>query len=198
MTLVAAFPRQMTVEEFEAYPFPDGKVELVRGEPRIMPPAGASHAGIESNVVGMLIPFVNERRLGRVFTDGLGYELIALPRTVRNPDASFVRADRLPSQGLERGFLRMAPDLAVEVLSPTETASALQEKLDDYRSAGTSLLWVIDPTRRAINVVSHDAPARWLHDDDILDGGNVLPGFQCPISALFDGIAPVLTRLPTR
>lgn len=190
MSVVSAYPAFMTVEEFEGYPFPDGKVELVRGEPRVMPPAGAPHGGVQSNLMRVLVPFVYARELGRVFTDGLGYELIKLPHTVRNPDASFVRADRLPPEGLQRGFLKMAPDLAIEVLSPSDKAWELEEKLDDYRTAGTPLIWVIDPRRRRVMIVSRDEPIRWLRLDDTLDGGTVLPGFECKVAQLFDGLAP--------
>lgn len=189
MSVVTAYPAFMTVAEFEEYSFPDGKVELVRGEPRVMPPAGAPHGGVQSNLLGLLLPFVNEHRLGRVFTDGLGYELIKLPHTVRNPDASFVRAERLPAGGLQRGFLKVAPDLIVEVLSPSEQAWELEEKLEDYRLAGTPLMWVIDPNRRTVMVVSRDAPLRWLRADDLLDGGDVIPGFQCRVAELFEGLA---------
>src|SRR5687768_4869170 len=122
VTSVVAYPASMTVEEFETFPFPAGKVELVRGEPRVRPLAGASHGGVQSNLMLLLMPHVHAQGLGRVFTDGLCYELVALPRTVRNPDASFVRAERLPIGGLEPGFLKIAPDLAVEVLSPSDKA----------------------------------------------------------------------------
>jgi Uma2 family endonuclease len=179
----------MTVDEFSEYNFPEGKVELVRGEPRVMPPAWAPHGWVESNLLGLLLPFVARHHLGRVFADGLGYELIALPHTVRNPDVSFVRADRLPAEGLRRGFLKMAPDLTVEVLSPSETASDLEEKLDDYRAAGTPLIWVIDPDRRTVMIVSGDAPLRWIRADETLDGGDVVPGFRCRVAELFEGLA---------
>lgn len=189
MTQVTAHPAFMTVEEFAEYNFPEGKVELVRGEPRVMSPAGAPHAVVGSNLLRLLLPFVSQHKLGWVFGDGLGYELIALPHTVRNPDASFVRADRLPAEGFRRGFLKMAPDLAVEVLSPSETASMLEEKLDDYRAAGTPLIWVIDPDRRTVMIVSGDAPLRWIRADETLDGGDVVPGFRCRVAELFEGLA---------
>lgn len=189
MSLVTAHPAFMTVEEFESFNFPEGKVELVRGEPRVMSPAGAPHAVVASNLLRHLLPFVHDHRLGQVFGDGLGYELIALPHTVRNPDASFVRASRLPPGGFTRGFLKMPPDLVVEVLSPSEAAWELEEKLDDYRAAGTPLIWVIDPKRRTVMVVSGDAPTRWIRADETLDGGDVVPGFRCRVSELFEGLA---------
>lgn len=194
MTSVAAYPAFMTVEEFETYPFPEGKVELVRGEPMVGPLAGASHGGVQSNLMLLLVPHVHAHGLGRVFTDGLSYELVALPRTVRMPDASFVRAERLPTGGLEPGFLKIAPDFAVEVLSPSDKAWELEEKLADYRAAGTPLIWVIDDRRRSVMIVSHDAPVRWLGEGDTLEGGDIIPGFRCPVSALFAGIAPLQKR----
>jgi Uma2 family endonuclease len=189
VSVVTAYPAFMTVEEFFEYKFPDGKVELVRGVPRVREPASGMHGWVQSNLVGLLMPYVAEHRLGRVFNDGVGYELISLPRTVRNPDAAFFRGERLPPGGLGRGFVKMAPDLAVEILSPAETASELEEKLDDYRAAGTPLIWVIDPERRTLMIVSGDAPVRWLRADDTLDCGAVIPGFRCGIAELFEGLA---------
>jgi Uma2 family endonuclease len=137
----------------------------------------------------MLHDHVKQYGLGRVFSDGVGYELLRLPHTVRVPDGSFVRADRLPAEGIGPGLLKLAPDLAVEVLSPSETASDLEEKLDDYTAAGTPLIWVVDPVRRTVMVVAADAAVRWLREPDTLDAGGVIPGFSCAVSAIFEGIA---------
>ena len=182
-------PSNMTVEEFLAYPAPEKKAELVRGELRVTPPAGGPHGVAGSNLVIPLAIHVRQRGLGRVFGDGVGYELIRLPRTVRVPDASFVRADRLPPEGVGPGLFRFAPDLAIEVLSPSETASELDEKVEDYLAAGTPLMWVVDPARRTVRVVAADASVRWLHEGDTLDGGGVIPDFACAVSDVFEGIA---------
>lgn len=179
----------LTVEQFLAYPTPEGKAELVRGELRMTPPPGAPHGVAASNLVFLLTAHVRQGRLGRVFGDSFAYELIRFPRTVRVPDASFVRADLLPENGIGPGLLKFAPDLAVEVLSPSETASALEEKLDDYLVSGTSLIWVVDPDRRTVMIVAADAPVRWLREGDTLDGGAVIPGFACAVADIFEGIA---------
>ena len=179
----------MTVEEFLAYSVSDVKAELVRGELRVTPPAGGPHGAVGANLIGMLWVHVKAHALGRVFGDATGYELVQLPHTVRAPDASFVRAHRLPDGGIEPDLLRFAPDLAVEVLSPSETASDLEGKLHDYLASGTSLIWVADPARRTVMVVPADAPVRWLHEADTLDGGKVVPGFVCTVSDIFEGIA---------
>lgn len=179
----------MTAEEFLNYPLPDGKAELVRGELRVTPPAGGPHGVAASNLVFMLTAHARQKGLGRVFADGTGYQLLRLPHTVRVPDASYVRADRLPEQGIGPGLMQLAPDLAIEVLSPSETASELEEKLDDYTAAGTPLIWVIDPVRRTVMIVAADAPVRWLREGETLDGGSVIPGFSCAVSEIFEGIA---------
>ena len=179
----------MTPDEFLVYPLSSVSAELVRGELRVTPPPGGPHGCTATNLVVLLAAHLKGREHGRVFADGVGYELIQLPHTVRSPDASFVRFNRLPQEGIGPGFLKLAPDLAVEVLSPSESASDLEEKLDDYRACGTPLIWVVDPVRRTVMIVASDSPVRWLHETDTLDGGEVIPGFLCGVAEIFEGIA---------
>lgn len=182
-------PMLMTVEEFLVASVPDGKVELVRGELRVTPPPGAPHGKAAVNLLVMLAVHVKANGLGSVFGDSFGYILTQLPRTVRVPDLSFVRADRLPAEGIGPGLLRFAPDLAVEVLSPSESASELEGKLADYTVAGTRLIWVVDPARRTVMILDQVHPVRWLQESDVLDGGEVVPGFSCRVAEIFEGIA---------
>lgn len=180
--------RKLTVQEFMVYSTPDGKAELVRGELRMTPPPGAPHGVVVTKVARLLASYVDAQRLGIVFTNA-GFELIQLPRTVRAPDVAFVGADRLPIAGIRRGFLPLAPDLAVEVVSPSETRKELEEKLADYRASGILVVWVIDPEERVATIVASDSSTRRLVEGDTLDGGTVLPGFSCAISELFVGLA---------
>ena len=179
----------MTVEEFLRADVPDGKAELVRGELRVTPPPGAPHGAAAINLVFLLGDHVRARKLGRVFGDSFGYVLTQLPHTVRVPDASFVRADRLPAEGIGPGLLEFAPDLAIEVLSPSESASELEEKLSDYAVAGVPLIWVVDPKRRTVRIMNLARPVRWLQESDTLDGEDVIPGFSCRVTDIFEGIA---------
>lgn len=179
----------MTPDEFLQVAVPDGKAELVRGELRVTPPAGGPHGLAATRLVLALGAHVQAHGLGEVFADGVGYELVRLPHTVRVPDGSFVLADRLPEEGIGPGLLKLAPDLAIEVLSPSETASELQEKLNDYRVGGTPLVWVVDPAHRTVMIVASDRPVRWLREADTLDGGDVVPGFSCAVAGIFEGIA---------
>lgn len=179
----------MTVDEFLAAQLPDGKSELVRGEVRMTPPPGAPHGVAVTNLIVLLSIYARQHGLGAVFSESCGYELIRFPQTVRVPDASFVRAERLPPDGVRPGLFKFAPDLAIEVLSPSTRASELEEKLHDYTVAGTSLIWIVDPARRTIMTIASDAPVRWLSEGDTLDAGAVIPGFGCPVAEVFEGIA---------
>lgn len=181
----------LTADEFLLHPAANDRAELVRGYIRMMTLTSGGHGLVSMTVGRLLATYAREHRLGACFADSTGYTLPNLPNTVRAPDASFVRADRLPPEGVSTGFLQLAPDLAVEVLSPSESEGDLQEKLDDYRVAGTPLVWVIDPATRTVTVIVNGEPITTLGVRDTLTGGNVMPGFACTVSELFEGLAPV-------
>jgi Uma2 family endonuclease len=103
---------------------------------------------------------------------------------------AFVQASRLTGGVPGRGYLPLAPDLAVEILSPSNTAAEMARKLADYFGHGTRLVWLVDPDAREITVHAAGAIPRLLRDADTLDGGDVLPGFSTPVAALFAGLAP--------
>ena len=102
---------------------------------------------------------------------------------------SFVRTDRLPPGGIPEKPFRFAPDLAVEVISPSERRAEIEEKLYDYAVGGTPLVWLIHPRKRTVRVISADAAVRVLREGDTLDGGRVLPDFSCPVAEIFAGSA---------
>ena len=181
----------LSADEFLLHPAANERTELVRGYIRMMTPASAVHGLVSATVVRLLSTYVWRHRLGVCFADSTGYSLPNLPNTVRAPDASFVRADRLPPAGVTGGFLQLAPDLAVEVLSPSESATALAEKLADYRVAGTPLVWLIDPASRTVAVISAN-DSTTLGVDETLTGGEVVPGFACDVAELFEGLAPAI------
>jgi Uma2 family endonuclease len=179
---------QISTNEFMASPAAQSRSELVRGEVRVLPPATGPQARVSGNVTRLLTAFVNKKKLGRCFDDSAQFELPNLTATVRMPDASFVRADRIPLGGSGGGWLAVSPDLAVEVLSPKVLAVDLEEKLADYRAAGTTLVWVVNPERRRVSVIAAGAPLRFLLEPDTLDGADVLPGFSCSVSQVLEGV----------
>ena len=177
-------------DEFLLHPAASERSELVRGRIRVMTPASGKHGLVSGNIFGLLRSHVRLHRLGICFADSTGYILPNLPNTVRAPDASFVRTDRLPAGGVSDGFLLLAPDLAIEVLSPSESVMSVSEKLDDYFAAGTRAVWVIDPDARSVTVHELGAAPVATGNDDTLRGGSVLPAFACDVAELFEGLAP--------
>lgn len=184
-----AVPRHMTLGEFEDYPWNvEGKLELVRGEVRVTPPPGFAHARVVRNIFRALDAYVFANRLGEVFGDGAGYALLQLPNTYRMPDVSYVRAGRLPELAPLRGAARLAPDLTVEVLSPSESWSDTNEKLEDAFAAGTAAAWVVDPRRWQVTVFTPDWGRRVVGEGELLDGAPVLPEFAMPVADVFAGV----------
>lgn len=183
-------PALLTLDEFAALPNADEPMELVRGEVYPLSPAHGPASTVASNIFWLLSAHVRPRRLGRVYGDNVGFALLGAVHTSRSPDVAFIRADRLPPGGIGPGPIRIAPDLAVEVLSPHESAAYLEEKMADYREAGTAAIWVVDPRRRFVTVHRLDAPAVTLRAGDTLPGAPVLPEFRCEVDELFEGVAP--------
>lgn len=198
----AVLPALLTADEFYAVAGrKEDRFELVRGEVRPMSPTSGGHGSVSLNLVERLAPYIRAHRLGRAFGDNVGFQLSLPPElqrrssdgeprdTVRSPDAAFIRRDRIPPGGFGEGWVRLAPDFAVEVLSPSETTSDTNEKLGDYIAAGTPLLWVVDPRKRLVTVYASDAPTRWFRSGDTLDCGEVIPGFTIPVDDLFEDVA---------
>jgi Uma2 family endonuclease len=182
--------RYVTAAEFLVHPVAAAPSELVRGTIHVMSPAGGIHGLVAGRVFALINTFVEQHRLGLCFADNTGFELAGLPDTVRSPDAAFVSAARLPREGIGPGWMRATPDLVVEVLSPSETAAELEDKVDDYRTAGTRLFWIVDPATRTVSVRATGDPERRLTESETIDGGDVLPGFTFAIARLFEGLAP--------
>jgi Uma2 family endonuclease len=166
--------RVMTAEELARLPDDGMRRELVRGELYTMPPAGWEHGSISGRLAASLIPFVEDHDLGGVGVGDVGFILARDPDLVRAPDVAFIRKDRLPEGGLARGFVRGAPDLAVEVVSPNDRYGDVDEKVADWLAHGTRLVLVVNPRPRTVGVHRPDAPVRTLGEDDTLDGGDVV------------------------
>lgn len=165
---------------------PGKRFELVNGELVEVPGAGVIHSWIMGNIYRLLFAFAMQHRLGLVFADGASYVLRRDPDHIRIPDVSFVARERVPASGMPKGYWMLAPDLAVEVVSPEDRATELRDKARDYLEAGTRQVWVLWPDERAITLHQPDRAPTDLGPDDTLDGGDLLPGFQVRVAALFD------------
>ena len=142
--------RAMTAEELLQLPDDNWRYELIRGGLRRMAPAGWEHGVLAMRIGSRLDQFVTANRLGIVLAAETGFILERNPDTVRAPDAAFVRLDRIPARSLPKGYWSGAPDLAVEVISPSDSAQEVDEKVDTWLSGGASEVWTIDPVSRAV------------------------------------------------
>ncbi|HEU0021538.1 MAG TPA: Uma2 family endonuclease [Dehalococcoidia bacterium] len=161
------------------------RCELVKGELVEMAPAGGRHGLIASRIDRRVGSFVEQNNLGGVFAAETGFRLARNPDTVRAPDVAFVTRERLPAEDLLVGFPDLVPDLVVEVVSPSDSAGAVQAKLEDWLRSGASLVWVVYPDTRSVAVYRSLDQVSILTPGDSLEGGAVLPGFSCPVSELF-------------
>jgi Uma2 family endonuclease len=171
----------MTAEELWALP-EDQRGELIRGEMTPVTPVGNPHWKIVGRLISMLGPYVDEHGLGDVGPEG-GFILARDPDVVVAPDVAFVRTGRLADD--VPGFLPLAPDLAVEVISPSNSARDLSARIRLYLDAGVRQAWIVDPYERTVTVYAPDRTARLFVEGETLDGGNVLPGFQLALDDLF-------------
>ncbi|MGI8688759.1 MAG: Uma2 family endonuclease [Thermomicrobiales bacterium] len=183
---MAVTQRLMTAEELWDMPdIPGKQLELVRGELIEVPTPGAIHNVIVALLYRLIYASVSEQRLGIVFGDNMGYVLSRGPDTVRIPDVSFVAWDRVPGAGIPEGSWQIPPDLAVEVVSPSDQAEDVYDKAREYVESGVRAVWVLWPKRRAVSVHTRDEKTAELGPDDRLDGGDVLPGFSVRVGDLF-------------
>ena len=184
---MVATQRRMTVEEFERMPDDGNRYELVHGELRVMPGDGMLHGDIGGGIYVHLRLHVQQGRLGRVFPADTRFRIFPDQAIVYGPDFSFVQAGRLPLENLDEyeKIGRLAPDLVVEVVSPTDREKAVMDKVRDYLAAGVRLVWVVRFRRRTVTVHALDQEPRTLGEGDVLDGGDVLPQFRLAISDIF-------------
>ena len=169
----------MTLEEFlendlEGY-------EYVKGELVSMSPPSMIHGEISVNIIHCLYAYVRENQLGRLYTAETTFQLD--DRAVK-PDIAFVSTDRLP-ENREKGS-PIPPDLAVEVVSPSDKHYDVTEKALAYLRSGTRLVWVIEPVAKTVMVYRSETDSTVLNYEDTLTGEDVVPGFACPVAQLFE------------
>jgi Uma2 family endonuclease len=147
-------PILATADELSVMPDDGFRYELVKGEVRRMPPAGSEHGAVAINIAVVIAQFVKAHGLGVVFGAGAVFKIASDPDAVRAPDLAFVRRERIPEAGVPRGFWPGAPDLAVEVISPGDTYTEVEEKVNDWLNAGTRMVLVLNPRTRTVTVYS--------------------------------------------
>jgi Uma2 family endonuclease len=172
----------------------DGKkrFELVKGVLHEMAPTGDTHMLIASVVIHFLWLHVRPQKLGIVTSSEGGFILSHDPYTVRAADAAFISKERVPK--FTGKYFDLAPDLAVEVVSPNDTADEVRDKVLEYLQAGTRLVWSFSPKFKTVDVCTLNSEGsleiRVLTVNDVLDGGDVLPGLVLPVRDIFEFLEP--------
>ena len=174
----------MTGEEFWRLPENGTRRALVRGEVVEEMPPGGLH-GIVALEIGVRLREWSRGVSGGAAGVESGFYLERDPDTVRGPDVFYVSPDRVPDEDVPEAFWTVAPDLAVEVVSNSESANDVREKVRDYLAAGTPLVWVVYPRTREVVIHTPDGLARTYDEGSALQGFEVLPDFSCTVSELF-------------
>ena len=180
---MSATVKPMTAEDLLRMPDDGFCYELVRGELRKMTPAGQRHGRIAAIITGSLIQHVSANKLGVVYAAETGFQLD--PNHVRAPDVAFVRRERAEGVGDVEGFWPGAPDLAVEVLSPGDTYGEVEEKVMDWLEAGTPIVIVVNPRKRAVTVYRSLTAIVILTENEMIESQDIVPGWSLKVSALF-------------
>lgn len=175
----------MTAEHLWGLPDDGYRYELIHGTLVREPPTGFTHADVASELLSRLRVYARTHGLGSAVGTDAGFILMRSPDTVLAPDIAFVSQSRLEAVGGIEGYWPCAPDLAVEIMSPSNPALELERKAALYLEAGTRLVWLINPKRRSAIVHAPGVHAIRIALDGSLQGGDVVPGFSCPLSDLF-------------
>src|SRR6266851_9189251 len=175
----------MTADELLALPRGEFRYELVNGELKKMSPAGQKHGRITVRLTLPLAKHVQDLQLGEVYAAETGFKLKSNPDTVLAADIAFVRKERLKALGETESYWPGAPDLAVEVNSPSDTVREVEKKVMEWLEFGSRLVWIVSSTLHTVTVYRSLTDIETLTEKDILDGGDVVPGFQLSIAEIF-------------
>jgi Uma2 family endonuclease len=183
--MTATTQQLLTAGDLLRLPKDGNRYELVKGELRTMPPAGFEHGTVGINLSTPLAQHVRANGLGIVVAAETGFLIAQNPDTVRAPDVGFVRQERILAGGIPKNYWPGGPDLAVEVVSPNDTVFEVDEKVQEWLNAGTSMVWVVNPRQRTVTVYRPSANPTVLMINDTLDGQEVVPGFRCRVGDIF-------------
>ncbi|MGI8981080.1 MAG: Uma2 family endonuclease [Pirellulaceae bacterium] len=158
--------------------------ELVDGKLRTRP-MGAKSSWIGGRIYGFLFTFLAKHPIGHIFISDCGYTCFP-KNTLRKPDVSFIRLGRLEGEVIPSGWLQIAPDLAVEVLSPGDVADEMDEKVQQYLKAGVRLVWEVHPASKTVYVHREDGTTIAIKESSELSGEDVVPGFSVSLAKIFE------------
>ena len=180
--------KKMSADEFEASPFAETH-ELVRGELYPIMPAGFLHGTITNRLSKAVSIFVDDNNLGIVVAAETGFRLNNQSNV--GADVAFVSNENLARFGVPDSFFPTAPDLAVEVVSPSNSSEEISTKVEDYLSSGSRLVWIVYPKRKVVVVYRRSNTISFLHETDELDGEDVIPNFRISLEKIFGNLPTV-------
>lgn len=175
----------MTADDLLRLPDDGLRYELAKGELVQMPPAGHEHGELAMRLGWRLAQHVEANDLGKVYAAETGFRLASDPDTVRAADSAFVSKRRLGKVGRVRGYWPGAPDLAVEVVSDSDTFAQVEAKVSEWIEAGTRMVLVVNPRRQTVTVYRSLDNISILDRGDTLDASEVVPGWTCPVEGIF-------------
>ena len=173
----------ITAEQFLR--MPNSGFELVDGQPKERIMSSLSNY-IGGTIYFLLRAYVVSRNLGWVFPPESGIQCFPWSsRLVRKPDTMFLKRERLRPEEIRDGWVKVVPDLVVEVVSPHDTVYEVEQKVAEFRQAGVPLIWVVTPPSRTVRIIRADGSSSVLNEGDELSGEEVVPGFACRVADLF-------------
>jgi Uma2 family endonuclease len=178
----------VTADQLFAMPKDGNRYELIEGIVSVMSFAGGEHGQIAGRILRRLGNFVEEKDLGATFAAETGFRIHVSPDTVRAPDAAFVSHERLATVESLQGFLPLAPDLAVEVISPSDTFSEVEAKAAQWLDAGTKIVLVADPATFTLRVYKAGADIQVLRKGDTFNAGIVCDDWKLSVDDAFQSV----------
>jgi len=172
--------RRWTEADLLCLPDDGRKYELVKGR-LVEVPTGGRHGKITAEVLGRL--YIARSHEVSLFNSGTGFRTVQ--GNIRSPDVSVMRTERLPDGRAPIGFIDGAPDLAVEIVSPSETMSELLTKMAEYFESGAQEVWLLFPERKQVHRYRAELVVEVLNENDTLEGAPLLPGFSVRVGDLF-------------
>jgi Uma2 family endonuclease len=184
MTASAPVDRTMGIDDYSRLPDDGYRTELVRGRVVREPQPGYRHGNMQLQLGAILVRHIQRHRLDRVCLGPVGFVLERDPPTVRGPDLAVLSRSRIPASD-HGGFIQGAPDLAIEIVSPSNTSTEIDARVSDYLNAGARRVWVVYPDTQTVIVHHTPSMAVSFGPGESLEGGEVLPGLHLDVSTIF-------------
>ena len=175
----------VTADQLLQMPGDGYRYELIGGALRKMTPADWQHGDVGGVLYALMASHILHAKLGKTFLAETGFLLARDPDTVRAPDIAFIHKDHLPAEMPKDAYWPGSPDLAVEVVSPSDTFRDVDEKAKAWLAAGAMMVWVVNPAWHTVIVYRSATNIQTLTENDELTGEDVLPGFRCRIGEIF-------------